>query len=100
MSAEDVAKQAQAELNDQANREKRDVLANAWVRRQSLDMEMTAEQLAQEQATVLPELARIDDEKFTQSAEFMERLEKAEARDREQAERLAKVGKSGEFDGL
>ena len=89
MSAEDVAKQAQAELNDQANREKRDVLANAWVRRTS-----------QEQATVLPELARIDDEKFTQSAEFMERLEKAEARDREAAERLAKVGKSGEFDGL
>lgn len=60
--------------------EKTEVLTSVWVRRPSIDAHLTEEQLASERAVIVPEFARIEDEAYMQSNEFMAQLTAAERR--------------------
>ena len=70
-------------------------LSKVWVRRGSIDQELTAQDVAREQEEIIPALARIKEESFMEStesleqADFMSRLALAEQRD---AQRVSPQG--------
>lgn len=81
LQVEAPVKSAAAASAQEVHRRKAEALANAWVRRPSVDAELTADELAAERAIVVPELARINEEAYMQSDAFMDRLGEAERRD-------------------
>jgi hypothetical protein len=79
--------------NDALRNQELAVFTKAWVRRKSIDAELTVEEIERERAEIVPELARVREEHYMQSEDFLQRLEMAERRDEqsmEQSERTAR----------